>query len=112
MQLLDGNNFNNILYQNSYTTYGEIHSSGKGVRFNRQMTLVDTAHNPLSGLYLEDASFDQSYLYNNYTYSKFKNSNTQYNRRGKFGCSWKPDSAVSILDNSHWSFERISMNMN
>lgn len=110
-QILDGNNFSRIIFQNSYTTHGEIPSSGSGVGFNRQITLVDTAHRPKSGLYLKNAAFDQSYIYNNNTTVEFNDYNTNRTRRGKFGCSWASDSTVSILNNSHWSSEKISIEM-
>ncbi|WP_040949402.1 hypothetical protein [Gorillibacterium massiliense] len=111
-QILDGNNFNKILFQNNYcTSSSPIPSSGSGVNFNRQITLVDTAHNATSGLYLKDASFSQSYLYNDSVTQIFGDTNTDKNRRGKFGCSWVSDSKVSILSNSHWDSEKISMTM-
>jgi len=110
-QILDGNNFNNIIFQNSYSTSGQIPTSGSGVGFNRQITLVDTSHNATSGLYLKNAMFDQAYLYNDSTYSIFNDSNTSSTRRGKFGCSWASDSKVTIISNSHWSSEKISIIM-
>jgi hypothetical protein len=111
-QILDGNDFNNIKFQNSYSTAASpIPSSGSGVNFNRQITLVDTAHNATSGLYLQNASFSQSYIYNNSATQIFSDSNTNSNRRGKFGCSWASDSKVTILSNPHWYSENISILM-
>lgn len=110
-QILDGNDFNNILFQNSYSTWNQIPSTGKGVGFNRQITLVDTAHDSTSGLYLKNAIFDGSSLYNSSVTQEFNNSNTNSERRGEFGCSWASDSKVSILKNSRWSSEKISINM-
>lgn len=110
-QVLDGNNFNRIIFQNSYTTHNQLPPSGAGVGWNRQITLVDKSHYLKSGLYLKNASFDQGYLYNAYTTEKFNNNNTVPTRRGKFGCSWAPDSTVTILDNSHWSSEKVTIQM-
>lgn len=111
-QILDGNNFNNIIFQNSYTTASSpIPPSGSGVNFNRQITLVDTAHNATSGLYLQNASFSQSYIYNNSATQIFGDSNTNSSRRGKFGCSWAADSKVTINSNPHWYSENITIKM-
>ena len=112
-QILDGNDLTkDPLFQNSYSTSASpIPSSGSGVNFNRQITLVDTAHNATSGLYLNNTSFSQSYLYNNSATQIFSNSNTNSTRRGKFGCSWASDSKVSIITNSRWDSEKISIKM-
>ncbi len=110
-QILDGNNFNNIIFEKIYSTNGRLPSSGSGVGFNRQITLVDTLHNPTSGIYLKNASFDQAYLYNNTSYSIFNDSNTASTRRGKFGCTWASDSKVTIISNTHWSAEKVTLIM-
>ena len=111
-QILDGNDFNIIKFQNSYSTSSSpIPSSGSGVNFNRQITLVDTANNASSGLYLNNASFSQSYLYNNSSTQIFNGSNTNSTRRGKFGCSWASDNKVSILSNTRWDSETVSIKM-
>ncbi|MFV0516852.1 MAG: hypothetical protein ACK5MV_05610 [Aminipila sp.] len=111
-QIFDGNNFNNIIFQNSYTTSSSpIPPSGNGVNFNRQITLVDTAHNATSGLYLQNASFSQSHIYNNNVTQIFSDSNTNASRRGKFGCSWAADSKVTINSNPHWHSENITIKM-
>ncbi len=109
-KIYNGNTFAPI-FENSYSTNNELPQSGAGVGWNRQITLVDNSHYLKSGLYLKNASFDQGYLYNAYTTEKFNNNNTVPTRRGKFGCSWAPDSTVTILDNSHWSSEKVTIQM-
>ena len=111
-QILDGDNFNKILFQNSYTSWNQIPANGKGVGFNKQSTLVDTAHNPNSGLYLKNARFKDAYLYNPSTYVQFKASNTDSSRRGKFGCTWAADTKVTVNSYSPWHTENVSIVMN
>ncbi len=111
-QILDGNDFSNIIFNNSYSSEDQIPENGNGVGFNKQITLVDTAHNPNSWLYLKNAKYNQSYLYNNSTPpQKFVNSTTVYSRRGKFGCSWASDSKVTIHSNTHWDSEKVTIYM-
>ncbi|MGL5439377.1 MAG: transposase [Filifactoraceae bacterium] len=93
------------------TASSSIPPSGSGVNFNRQITLVDTAHNATSGLYLQNASFYQSYIYNNSSTQIFNDNNTNSSRRGKFGCSWAADSKVTINSNPHWYSENIAIKM-
>lgn len=110
--ILDGKNFNKRLFKNSYSTNGEIPSSGYGVAFNRQITFVDNDKNSNSRLYLRNAKFDQSYLYNSYETVTFNNNNTNPLRRGKFGCDWASDSRVDVRNNGIWNGETVSINMN
>lgn len=111
-QILDGNNFSRIIFQNSYSTSNQIPSNGSGVTFNRQITLVDDDNNPNSGIYLKDAIFDQSYLYSPTATERFQHNNTVSSRRGKFGCNWASVNKVIINSNTRWSSENISMTMN
>ena len=109
-KIYNANTFTPI-FQNSYSTNNELSPSGAGVGWNRQITLVDNSHNPRSGLHLKNASFDQAYLYNAHTTERFSDNNTVARRRGKFGCTWASDSTVTILDNSHWSSEKVTIQM-
>lgn len=113
-QIIDGNNFNHIVFQNVYNTNNTLPASGSGVAWNRQITYAANAdyRSSSSGYYLRNARFDQSYLYNDYTTTRYQDSNTVSNRRGKFGCSWASDAHVSINSNVHWSSENVSINMN
>lgn len=110
--IFDERNFNRPLYQNSYTTHGEIPSSGYGVGFNRQITFVDDYKKSNSKLYLRGARFNQSYIYNNYATETFNRNNTESSRRGKFGCDWASDSTVDVINNGIWNAETVSIYMN
>lgn len=110
-QGIDGDDFSNILFEGIYSSWGMLPSSGSGVTWNRQVTFVDNAQDDNSGYYLRNARFDQSYLYNNYSYAPFNDSNTNSSRRGKFGCTWANDSHVTINSNTHWSSENITIQM-
>lgn len=110
---IDGDNFNNILFQGNYTTWGQLPASGSGVTMNRQITYAANKdyQKPHTGYYLNNARFDQAYLYNNSGYAPFNASNTTSTRRGKFGTTWAPVSLVTIHSNTHWDSEKVSINM-
>ena len=112
-QGIDGDNFNNILFQGNYTTWGQLPASGSGVTMNRQITYAANKdyQKPHTGYYLNNARFDQAYLYNNSGYAPFNASNTTSTRRGKFGTTWAPVSLVTIHSNTHWDSEKVSINM-
>ena len=112
-QGIDGDNFNNILFQGNYPTKGQLPASGAGVTINRQITYAASPENRYSpsGYYLNNARFDQAYLYNNYGYAPFNNSNTDSTHRGKFGATWAPVSRVTIHSNTHWDSETVSIDM-
>lgn len=112
-QGIDGDNFNNIIFQSKYDTWQMLPSSGYGVTFNRQITYAanqgyQTDH---TGYYLKNARYEQAYLYNNTGYAPFNSSNTQSTNRGKFGASWAPSSNVTINSNTHWDSENITIDM-
>ncbi len=111
MLILDGNDFSRIIFQNSYSTSNQIAPDGKGVEFNRQITLVDDKHDANSNLYLKNASFSDAYLYSTKVTEKFNSKNTDSSRRGKFGCTWASDKVVTILSNTRWSDENITIIM-
>lgn len=112
-QGLDGDNFNNILFQGNYTTWGQLPANGSGVTINRQITYAANKdfQKPHTGYYLNNARFDKAYLYNNSGYAPFNSSNTASNHRGKFGTTWAPVSLVTIHSNTHWDSENVSINM-
>jgi len=110
-QILDGNNFNNILFQNRYTTWNQIPSNGSGVGFNKQSTIVDESNDATSGLYLKDAIFELAYLYNNSTTATFNSNNTLSYRRGEFGCSWASDEKVEVEAYQQWHGETVNIIM-
>lgn len=112
-QGLDGDNFNNIIFQGEYPTWNMLPASGAGVTINRQITYAANSDYRYdnSGYYLRNARYDQAYLYNNYGYAPFNNSNTESERCGKFGASWAPASNVTIHSNTHWDSENVSIDL-
>lgn len=112
-QGLDGNNFSNVLFQGVYDSWGMLPANGSGVTINRQITYAANAgyRNDHTGLYVKNARFDAAYLYNDYSYAQFNNSNTDSTRRGKFGASWAPYSQVAINSNTHWYSENVTINL-
>jgi hypothetical protein len=113
-QGIDGNNFNNIIFQGTYSTWNMLPANGSGVTINRQITYAANGDNRKDhmGYYIKNACFDQAYLYSaNGSYGQFTNSNTDSTRRGKFGTSWAPVNRVTINSNSHWYYENISIDL-
>lgn len=118
-QGIDGNNFNNIIFQGVYTSWNELPPSGAGVAFNRQITYAANATDgegnncryAPSGYYIKNARFDQAYLYNNHSTERYQDSNTVSNSRGKFGAPWAPVSYVTINSNTRWSSENVTIDL-
>lgn len=112
-QGIDGDNFNNIIFQGTYTTWNMLPASGSGVTINRQISYAANSGYQYdnSGYYLRNARFDQAYLYNNTSYAQFNSSNTDSTRRGKFGTSWAPNSNVTINSNTHWYSENVTIDL-
>lgn len=112
-QGLDGYNFNNILFQGEYTTWNMLPANGSGVVINRQITYAanDEQWRDHTGFTINNARFDAAYLYNDYSYAQFNDSNTNSAKRGKFGAKWAPVSNVTINANTHWYSETVSIDM-
>lgn len=112
-QGIDGDNFNNIIFNGVYTTWNELPPSGSGCTWNRQITYAANAGHQHTGTpyYLNNARFDQAYVYNDYGYAPYNASNTNSNRRGKFGATWAPNNRVTIHSNTHWDSENVSIDV-
>lgn len=102
-QGLDGNAFSNILFQGEYTTWNMLPANTNGGTINRQITYAanEEQWRDHNGYTIDNARFGAVYLYNNSGYVQLNNSNTDSQRRGKFGAAWIPASNVIINKNTH-----------
>ncbi len=110
LRILDGNKFSKVFLDCKFAGGGYFPNNGSGVIMNRQITLCDTDKKLGSGLYFENASFENSYLYNPNGYSKFSSSNTTKSRRGRFKADWTQYENVTVHSNTEWDSENISIN--
>lgn len=112
LRVLDGNNFSKVICDYSFYDKGYFPDDGTGIHFNRQITLCDTDEKLGTGLYFRNASFSNSYLYNNSGYAMYSSSNTESKRRGPFEASWttiNKNTTVTVHSSQEWYEEKVSI---